>query len=225
MPHIYERSDNELFDKGMNVKPEEITNRVLEKLENVKLEYSRMDQIGRFTLSFRVCPPFSHRIRIIEDGKVLHYVSSEGQYKGEYDWTPRLVEFELLVYYFIFLRSLCQVDNYPSKETMEKLLKAIQGRIGEVNTIEVCRILYGELWEDFLAVLKTYTESLCKTQEMAKKPNKLPRRLANRILSVLEALCRRLFFLFNTRLHHAQSHLINVLLIRDTYKERNLYFF
>jgi len=123
--------------------------RILKRLETIKLE-----RVERNTLVFVV-------INDIE--RISHTINFEGLQVGHLintkygDWLPTLRDLELLADYFVFLRSLCEITHFPSEETKEKLLNIAKDRVKEINVVEACKFLYGELWNEVLVVLKTFT--------------------------------------------------------------------
>lgn len=124
----------------------ERVDRILERVNAVKLERAEGNSLI---------------FRIRDIGGILHEIGLEGRQIGhliktEYNsWLPTQGDLELLVDYFMFLRALCEVKCFPSKEARDEVLNVVKQ--GEVGVVKLCKTLYTNQWKDVLRALKTVT--------------------------------------------------------------------
>ena len=110
--------------------------KTLERFEDIKLKHLEK-RVGGFSLTFGVTGPILHEISFGEGEMVGHFIKTD----HVLNWPPKLDDLELLMYYFKFLRALCDTPHYPPKENIQSTLDPVKP--GKVSVVEVCKIYLG----------------------------------------------------------------------------------
>jgi len=110
-----------------------------EELEK-KFKPVKLEKIEDDSLIFHVTGPIFHEIGM-KGEQVGHIIKSEVLLS----WLPKLSDFELLASYFKFLRALCKVTKFPSKQDKARTIQL--AKTGETNIIKIIKTLYGRDWD------------------------------------------------------------------------------